>query len=71
MTPVLRNAPTNRAISAVSVPNFSQLRSILEALMTDAMYEMPSKNITKSLRINLAFVEDKFNQNALSKLKVA
>jgi ATP-dependent Clp protease ATP-binding subunit ClpX len=47
------------------------LRSILEALMTDSMYEMPSKPASKSLRITRAFTEDKFNQNALSKLKVA
>ncbi len=32
MTPFLRNDPTNRAISAASVPNLSQLRSILEAV---------------------------------------
>ncbi|MCX6251179.1 MAG: ATP-dependent Clp protease ATP-binding subunit ClpX [Bacteroidetes bacterium] len=47
------------------------LRSIMEALMTDAMYELPSKSNTKTLRINRAFIEEQFNHNALSKLKVA
>jgi ATP-dependent Clp protease ATP-binding subunit ClpX len=47
------------------------LRSILEAIMTDAMFELPSKSSTKSLKITLSFVEDKFHKTNITRLKVA
>jgi ATP-dependent Clp protease ATP-binding subunit ClpX len=47
------------------------LRAILEGIMNDAMFELPSKANIKNLKVNLAFVEEKFNKTSLSKLKVA
>jgi ATP-dependent Clp protease ATP-binding subunit ClpX len=47
------------------------LRSILEAVMTDAMFELPSKNATKTLRISVALVEEKFQLTSIARLKVA
>ncbi len=47
------------------------LRAILEGIMNDAMFELPSKANVKSLKVNRAFVEDKFNKTSLSRLKVA
>ena len=47
------------------------LRSILEAIMTDAMFDLPSKNTTKSLRISVPFVEEKFLTTNITRLKVA
>ena len=47
------------------------LRSILEAILTDAMFELPSKGSTKSLKINRKYAEEKFSKSNLSRLKVA
>ena len=47
------------------------LRAILEGIMNDAMFEFPSKANVKSLKVNLAFVQEKFNKTSLSRLKVA
>lgn len=47
------------------------LRSILEAIMTDAMFDLPSKANVKTLRVSLAFVEEKFRKTSLARLKVA
>jgi ATP-dependent Clp protease ATP-binding subunit ClpX len=47
------------------------LRSIIEAILTDAMFELPSKKSVKSLKITLSYAEQKFNKANLSKLKVA
>jgi ATP-dependent Clp protease ATP-binding subunit ClpX len=47
------------------------LRSILEAVMTDAMFDLPSKGTTKSLKVTREFVEEKFQKTSLSRLKVA
>jgi len=47
------------------------LRSILEAILTDDMFEMPSKKTVKKLVVNLDYAEKKFNKAGLSKLKVA
>ncbi len=47
------------------------LRSILEDLMTDAMFELPSKGNIKSLRINRGFIEEKFRKTSIARLKVA
>jgi ATP-dependent Clp protease ATP-binding subunit ClpX len=47
------------------------LRSILEGIMTDAMFDLPSKGTSKSLRITKAYVEEKFQLTTIAKLKVA
>lgn len=47
------------------------LRSILEAILLDAMFEIPSGNPVKKLVINRDYAERKFNESSLSKLKVA
>lgn len=47
------------------------LRSILEDIMTDAMFELPSKGNVKTLRINRAFIEEKFRKTSIARLKVA
>jgi ATP-dependent Clp protease ATP-binding subunit ClpX len=47
------------------------LRSILEAIMTDSMFDLPSKSSTKSLKVTVAFVEEKFHETNISRLKVA
>ena len=47
------------------------LRSILEAIMTDEMFELPSRKTVKNLRVNLAFVEKSFRKSNLSRLRVA
>ncbi|GIV36825.1 MAG: ATP-dependent Clp protease ATP-binding subunit ClpX [Cyclobacteriaceae bacterium] len=47
------------------------LRSICEAIINDAMFEMPSEKNTDRLVITRAYAEDKFNRSQYSKLKVA
>lgn len=47
------------------------LRSILEAIMTDAMFSMPSDHTQKQLHITRAFAEEKLNKNNRSFLMVA
>ncbi len=47
------------------------LRSILEGIMTDAMFELPSKPSVKSLNVTAAFVEEKFRKTSMAHLKVA
>lgn len=47
------------------------LRSILEAIMTDAMFELPSKNTIRNLKVTLAFVEEKIQKTSIARLKVA
>lgn len=47
------------------------LRSICEAIMIDAMYEIPSGKSGKELFITLDYAKDKFEKSDLKKLKVA
>jgi ATP-dependent Clp protease ATP-binding subunit ClpX len=47
------------------------LRSICEAIINDAMFEMPSDKTTDKLVITRAYAEEKFNKSHYSKLKVA
>jgi len=47
------------------------LRSICEAVINDAMFELPSEKTTDRLVINRAYAEEKFNKSQYSKLKVA
>ena len=46
------------------------LRSICEAILTDAMYELPSQQIT-SFNVTLEYAKSKFSTSKLSMLKVA
>lgn len=46
------------------------LRSICEAILTDAMYELPSQKVTQFI-VTLEYAESKFNTSKLSLLKVA
>lgn len=47
------------------------LRSICEAIINDAMFELPSKKDTKKLAVTRAYAEEKFEKSKLSKLRVA
>lgn len=47
------------------------LRSICEAIVTDAMFELPSDNSTKKLIITKAYAEEKFEKSKINKLKAA
>ena len=48
------------------------LRSICEAIMTDAMYEIPSDpERATELRITLSYAREKFDRSRMSQLKVA
>lgn len=47
------------------------LRSICEAIMIDAMYEIPSETKTKSLNITLDYAKSKLSKARMDKLKVA
>ncbi|MFT6872455.1 MAG: ATP-dependent Clp protease ATP-binding subunit ClpX [Roseivirga sp.] len=47
------------------------LRSICEAIMTDAMFELPSDENTKTLEIDGAYSRKKFEKSKFKKLKVA
>jgi ATP-dependent Clp protease ATP-binding subunit ClpX len=47
------------------------LRSICEAIINDAMFELPSEKTAEKLSINRAYAEEKFSKSQYSKLKVA
>ena len=47
------------------------LRSIIEAILTDAMFEFPSSAKVNSLKITREYAEEKFGKSGLSRLKVA
>ncbi len=47
------------------------LRSICEAIMTDAMFELPSKKDVKTFTINKDYAEQKLSKSKLTKLKAA
>ena len=49
------------------------LRSIVEAILMDAMFELPSKSKTKSksFRVSLDYAQEKFNKASLAKLRPA
>lgn len=47
------------------------LRSILEAILTDAMFELPSKKDVTEFVVDKAYAEDKLDNSSISKLKVA
>lgn len=47
------------------------LRSIMEAIMSDAMFEIPSSTDIKTLKVDRAYAEQKYGQNNLPDQKVA
>jgi len=47
------------------------LRSILEAIMTDAMFELPSDTNTSKTHITKSYAEDKLSKTNIARLKVA
>ena len=47
------------------------LRSICEAILTDAMFEIPSNDDLKEFVVDLEYAKDKLSRSKLSKLKVA
>ena len=47
------------------------LRSILEGILTDAMFELPSDKSSKELVITKAYAEEKFGKTNIAKLRVA
>ena len=47
------------------------LRSILEAIMTDAMFESPSDSSVKKIHITRSYAEEKLNKTNIARLKVA
>jgi len=47
------------------------LRSICEAIMLDAMFELPSNSKTKEVKIDLSYAKGKLKKSTVRKLKVA
>ncbi len=47
------------------------LRSICEAIMTDAMFELPSDNTTKKFEVDLRYAREKLSRSKLKTLKAA
>lgn len=47
------------------------LRSIIEAILVDAMFELPSKKRTKHLHVTLPYAKEKFGKTSLSRLRTA
>ncbi|MBI2271715.1 MAG: ATP-dependent Clp protease ATP-binding subunit ClpX [Bacteroidetes bacterium] len=47
------------------------LRSICEAIMMDAMFDVPSDKATKDLHITLEYAKSKMKRSAINRLKVA
>jgi ATP-dependent Clp protease ATP-binding subunit ClpX len=47
------------------------LRSICEAVMTDAMFEFPSRKDVQRFELNMRYVKDKLNKTNLHKLRAA
>ncbi|MBK5284099.1 MAG: ATP-dependent Clp protease ATP-binding subunit ClpX [Bacteroidia bacterium] len=47
------------------------LRSICEAIMLDAMFELPSEKNVKEFSVTLAYAHEKLNKSGITKLKVA
>lgn len=47
------------------------LRSICEAIMMDAMYDLPSEDNTDALHISASYAEDKLRKTNIERLKVA
>ena len=46
------------------------LRSIMEAIMTDAMFEIPSNDKVKTFTVDLAYAKEKFEKTVFHQMKV-
>ena len=46
------------------------LRSIMEAIMTDAMFQLPSSK-EKEFKVTLSYAREQFSKSKLSQLRVA
>ncbi|MEZ5196234.1 MAG: hypothetical protein R2764_07505 [Bacteroidales bacterium] len=47
------------------------LRSIIEGILTDAMFELPSEKNVEKLNITVEYARQKFRKSNIAKLKVA
>jgi ATP-dependent Clp protease ATP-binding subunit ClpX len=47
------------------------LRGICEAIMTDAMFDIPSDDTIKEFKITLSYAKEKFSKSKINKLKAA
>jgi ATP-dependent Clp protease ATP-binding subunit ClpX len=47
------------------------LRSIMESILKDLMFEAPSGNLSTHLNITLDYAKEKFESSNISRLKVA
>jgi len=47
------------------------LRSIFEAVMMDAMYDLPSEKDTKEFKLTLSYAKEKLKNSSIQNLKVA
>lgn len=47
------------------------LRSIMEAILTDAMFDLPSEKATKKLKVTRSYAEKKLSKSGISNLRVA
>ena len=47
------------------------LRSICEAIMLDAMFELPSEKNVKEFTVTLDYAHEKLDKSGITKLKVA
>ena len=47
------------------------LRSICEAILLDAMYELPTAKATKEFNLTLTYAREKFEKSNVNRLKVA
>jgi ATP-dependent Clp protease ATP-binding subunit ClpX len=47
------------------------LRSIIEGILTDAMFELPSSKSSRELSIDRRYAEEKFRKTSIAKLRVA
>ena len=43
----------------------------MEAILTDAMFDLPSRGKTKKLTVDKEYAENKFNKAGISRLRVA
>jgi ATP-dependent Clp protease ATP-binding subunit ClpX len=47
------------------------LRSICEAILLDAMFEIPNNKDQKEFKVTLTYAKEQFGKSKISKLKVA
>jgi ATP-dependent Clp protease ATP-binding subunit ClpX len=47
------------------------LRAICEAILMDAMFDLPSDKNAKEFKVSLPYAKEKLNKSSINKLKVA